>query len=449
MDRATLLELGRRWSGRLFFSGADQLIGSAANFVVGILLARWLGSAEYGRYAVALSLQLFMLCVYSELITEPMSVLAHSRYSETPHGYYRALLRLHILACAAILVLTLGTMAVLAIGAQLDVPPALWAAALAVPLTFLYWLLRRFCYVQGDALGASCGSMLYAVCLLGLLALGRTHMSSARAYAFAGAASGVASAFLHFRLGSSRNKASASATAPPDLRDVLRRHLESARWTLPASVAQALGPLAISPTLAAVAGVSAAGTLRAVQNLTLPLLQAQAAITTLMLPWMARRHVEAGADGLRRTVVRVIALLSAGGLPYALVVGWLGTPLLQLLYAQHDYAQEVKLLYPLLLATLVGCVSGPAITAMRAVNLARGVMWMKVTAAAATWTLGIPLVYALGLIGAGAAQLVVAIAEALVSAWFLLPLLRARRQSDTALNAVSSARTRAPTEPHP
>src|SRR5690242_14243325 len=58
----------------------DQGLNSGSNFVVSLLLARWLTSEEYGAYALAYSIFLLLSGFHNALILEPMSVLGPSSY---------------------------------------------------------------------------------------------------------------------------------------------------------------------------------------------------------------------------------------------------------------------------------------------------------------------------------------------------------------------------------
>ena len=70
----------RNWSHRGVLAILDQGLISGSNFVVAILLARWLTPKEYGTYALAFEVFLFMAALYGSLILEPMSVFGPSLY---------------------------------------------------------------------------------------------------------------------------------------------------------------------------------------------------------------------------------------------------------------------------------------------------------------------------------------------------------------------------------
>ncbi|MDR7400087.1 MAG: hypothetical protein QN144_12370, partial [Armatimonadota bacterium] len=74
------LARARVWASRGLWAVADQGLFSGANFVVNVLLARWLSPAEYGAFAVALSIFYLLAGFHSAVLTEPMMVFGAGRY---------------------------------------------------------------------------------------------------------------------------------------------------------------------------------------------------------------------------------------------------------------------------------------------------------------------------------------------------------------------------------
>ena len=64
----------RPWLGKGFWALLDQGLFSGANFLVNILLARWLPPEEYGAFAVAMSVFYLLAGFHTAVLTEPMMV---------------------------------------------------------------------------------------------------------------------------------------------------------------------------------------------------------------------------------------------------------------------------------------------------------------------------------------------------------------------------------------
>ena len=83
----------------------DHGLISASNFLLGIVLARYLGSEQYGAYALAFSTFVLLSLVHSALAMEPMSVFAPSIYRKTAREYLGLLLWVQIAATGIIVAL--------------------------------------------------------------------------------------------------------------------------------------------------------------------------------------------------------------------------------------------------------------------------------------------------------------------------------------------------------
>jgi len=68
------------WVKKSGFAILDQALFSGANFLVNILLARWLPPEDYGAFAVALSIYYLLLNLHTAVLTEPMMVFGAGKY---------------------------------------------------------------------------------------------------------------------------------------------------------------------------------------------------------------------------------------------------------------------------------------------------------------------------------------------------------------------------------
>jgi O-antigen/teichoic acid export membrane protein len=71
---------------------ADQAMVSGVNFLVGIILARVLGVAGYGRFVLAFSAVLFLNSIQMSLILAPMMVLGAKKNQDEQPAYFGAVL---------------------------------------------------------------------------------------------------------------------------------------------------------------------------------------------------------------------------------------------------------------------------------------------------------------------------------------------------------------------
>src|SRR5215467_8588021 len=79
---AGLWSRSRTWVGKGVLAMCDQGVIAAGNFLMSLLLARQLTSANYGAYALALEIFLLLSVFYASFILEPISVFGPSTYRD-------------------------------------------------------------------------------------------------------------------------------------------------------------------------------------------------------------------------------------------------------------------------------------------------------------------------------------------------------------------------------
>src|SRR5690348_15343216 len=138
----------RNWSHRGVLAILDQGLISGSNFVVAILLARWLTPRQYGTYALAFEIFLFLAALYGSLILEPMSVFGPSLYKGNLVSYLGGLLRIHCVISFLMTALLFATAAIIhTYKPESFLPDALVGVSVATPCLLLFWLARRGFYV--------------------------------------------------------------------------------------------------------------------------------------------------------------------------------------------------------------------------------------------------------------------------------------------------------------
>lgn len=95
------------WATKGGLAIVDQGLISGSNFLLGILLARWLAPEQYGAYALAFSAFLLLTFLYQALLLEPMAVFSGAAYRKSLRGYLGALLWIH-LVLSVVVVVVLG-----------------------------------------------------------------------------------------------------------------------------------------------------------------------------------------------------------------------------------------------------------------------------------------------------------------------------------------------------
>jgi O-antigen/teichoic acid export membrane protein len=369
---------------------------ATSNFILSILLARWLTPQEYGAFGLAFAVFLFVGSMQQATLIEPMLVFGPGRYKERLPEYLGALVYGHLgfsgLGSIALLLAGLG----FSLWGSRALSDALVALALAGPFILLLWLMRRACYVRLEPrLAASGGAWYMALMVAGAFVLYWVGwLSTATALGVMGISSLMVSIWLMVRL---------HVELPPLrkgtlTRDALEHHWKYGRWSV-ANKALAWVPHNIFYILLPIWGGLAAGaSFRALMNLLMPVLQANAALAVLLLPvFVGARERSAFAAQVR---LALIPFVSASAL-YWVLLGIFHDPIVTLAYGGR-YAEYASLLWLLGLVPLVASVKEVVSQSLRALERPDWLFFAFMLSAVVTATVGVWCVYQWGLIGAGA-----------------------------------------------
>jgi O-antigen/teichoic acid export membrane protein len=361
-----------RWLNKGSLAILDQGLISGSNFVLSILLARWLTPALYGAYAVAFGIFVLLTLVYGALVLEPMSVFGGAAFRKSLRAYLRSLIWIH-LAIAVAVVVGVGAASTLmrASGSGRDVGQALWGVALAAPCILFMWVIRRALYLRMAPGKAISGAVMYcALIFSGLWLLNQfsflSPLTALLLMGFSALCAGIwLLAFLRATLPHDTEPA-------PALGGVWSRHWIYGRWALFSSLAAWIPAYIFYPLVTRFSGLAASGELRALNNFVSPLDQTLAALSLLFLPYAARVRAERGVQEFRSLAGKLLALSIGGSALYWLIVVNFRLPIFRLLYS-GKYSEVAYLLPAVALGSILWCAAyGPAI-ALRAMESPKSV----------------------------------------------------------------------------
>jgi O-antigen/teichoic acid export membrane protein len=410
----------RRWGTRALFALMDQGLISGSNFVTGVILARWLGPAEYGAYALAFATFLLLSLLYQAVVLEPMSVFGGSTYRSTLRHYLGQLVWLQATVAAACIFLLVGAAAVSSVvGRSGQLAQALLGVSFAAPGVLLLSFARRALYLEYRSRGAAIGALLYTGMLLAAMwVIYRLLLLSAlSAFIAMGTAALLTSISLLVRV---RPRLRETRSAQ-ELRTLGRHHWQYGRWALVSAFLIWLPWNVYYSVVGTYLGLATAGALRALLNLTMPMTQLYTALALLLLPRTASiAQAEGWAGAKRQAIIIAGSFTLVAALYWTMVIYW-RAPLLQFLYS-GQYANIAGLLPWLAIASVLsGTVFGP-MCAFRAMQSPATVCWVFLVSSAIGVGVGIPATLSYGLSG-----VVLGISISSVLAVVIAAILLARR----------------------
>ena len=410
----------RRWLRRSGAAMVDQGSFAASSFALNVLLARWLAPGDYGAFVTAYATLTLLGTVHTAFVTDPLLLLGPGKYRAVLEEYWPAVVRGHWLLSATLSLALMVVVVALRWGVGADVLPILLPLALVAPFVLYQWLARRVCYAVSRPDVAAQGGVLYLVLLLGgAYALQQTGWLWPTTALVALAVASLGSAqWILLRL---RLPRPSDPGARGTWRAVVADHWSYGRWatlSLPLGWVRRDGYVIM---VSALAGLEAAGTLRAVLNLLMPLVHAGTALAAVALPALARI-----ADG--RTFERGarIAMLLAGsvGVVYGLLTFAFGAQLLSWLYAGR-YDTDMGMIAAFSLMAVAIAVVRALDTVLKARNEVRMVFVGSLIAALTLAVIGAPAIVRWQVTGA-AGSMAVSYYAAAVSLWILDAVARRR-----------------------
>jgi O-antigen/teichoic acid export membrane protein len=386
------------WVHRGGFAILDQGLISGSNFLVSILLARWLVPEQYGAYAVAFGIFVLLSVVYQALVLEPMAVFGGSSYRDGLRGYILSLLWIHLTISLAIVAL-IGSSAFIAkeFSHSTVLAGALAGIMIASPCVLIFWLVRRAFYLGLAASKAAMGAFVYSsVSMVGLYLLYRRGLLSPfTAFALMGLAALGTAAYNFTRIWGKL----ADSTPAPGVAESWRRHWAYGRWALASSVANWIPAYVYYPLLSTFAGMAASGQLKAVMNFMLPIEQVKAALALLFLPYAARVQAQRGPSSVGKLSTRLTFVSVGIAGAYWATILLLRHPLFHFLYSGR-YSEVAHLLPAVAFGSVIwSACFGPA-TALRAMESPASVFVAYALATFLSLLIGVPASWAFGVTGA-------------------------------------------------
>jgi O-antigen/teichoic acid export membrane protein len=424
----------RSWITKGSLAIADQGLISGSNFLIGILLARWLIPTQYGAFSLAFSVFLLLSYVYQSLLAEPQAVFSGSTYSRCLRGYFKALLNIQCLVTLFGVVL-LGSSAgiVYLSGKAQGLPGALAGVAIASPCILFFWLMRRAYYMNLVPSRAAIGAVLY--CLLAISGLFFAYrealISPFSAYLVMAVAALATGLFLLSQI---------SKALPPDLSpaptaaQAWHKHWDYGRWALAVSVVTWIPYYMYYPLVSAFSGMAQAGQLRALMNLALPIEQSYTALSILFLPYAARVCREKGISSCGPLARKIAMLFVLGALTYWAAMIPLRGIVFHVLYGGR-YTEVASLIPYVALGSTLWCAAfGPAIL-LRAIESPDSIFYARIASSALSLAVGIPATRAFGLWGVVASIIVANFVALMISVYILFQKSNSIAISDKALAA--------------
>jgi O-antigen/teichoic acid export membrane protein len=413
-QNSNLMPVLMNWVTKGSWAVMDQGLFAVSNFLLNVMLARWLTPSDYGAFTVAFSIFLFIGAAHFAMLIEPMLVFGPAKYAGRQAAYLDMLMVGHwaLVAPASLGLLVSG--AVLGLSRPGALSSALVGFAIAGPLILLTWLLRRACYLRFEPRLAALAGLMYLVLIVaGLSALYQQRLLSIwSALGLLVVASLITNLWLFNRL----HIALPSLTSQGLFREMLSDHWGYGRWAVGTMLlmSAATGGEAYFLLLPIWHGLDASAALKALVNLTTPLRNTLIALGILILPVLARVR---GTAGFGRLISLAMVMFVVGAVAYWVPLVLFHRPVLAWLYGGR-YGEHVEVLWFLGVYLLTSSVTDVLGGGLRALERPDLIFRANILAAATAVMFGVWATARWGVIGAGAGIALASATRALAMWWY-------------------------------
>lgn len=321
---------GLPWATKWSLALLDQGLTSGSNFLLAILLARWLTAAQYGAYALAFSVFLLLASVNDSLITEPMMVFGPSSYQSLKREYLGSLLRIQgLIGIAFSILLALAALITGHVGSSRILASTLAGLSMSTPCTLILYVARYANYLEQRPGRAAAGALLYCMLTLGatFIVYKRGSLSPFTAFDIIGTSSILTAIFMLFRL-----KPILMPSASMSPMRVWAEHWSYGRWSLGSAALRWVPGNILYSMTGAFLGLADTGALKALLNLLLPLSNGVSSFSLLFQPYVSGVFAKGGERSTRAPTAVVTILYIAVGTIYTVLLVAFRHPVSRLLY---------------------------------------------------------------------------------------------------------------------
>ncbi len=375
----------------------DQAFISATNFVTTVVLARALGPANYGAFALVYAAIFFASALQSALVTRPHNVIG-ATYSGADYRRYSGATATSQLWLVGVLAGIVSIAALFARGATWSIAPLLLPLLPAIIAWQLQEFFRRVLYTEGRLKLAFINDVVsYGAQAIGIIALAHYgHLTGARALYIVGLTSAVAAALGLWMI---RESLDLREMGHPTRGRWLAENWRFGKWIFAAIVVAASSSQLYTALIGGLVSVAEAGVFRALITIFGPARILLTAMETSLTPAAARIFAEKGQPGLHSFIVRVIAMTAPLMAAYGILVSLFATPILGTLLGEQ-YRRYGWLLALLALTYVLMYLLSPVVIALEGRRVSAPVFHAGLWSGVIGLTVGIAAIHLFGLLGA-------------------------------------------------
>ncbi|HAX97553.1 MAG TPA: hypothetical protein DCY12_01295 [Candidatus Atribacteria bacterium] len=373
---------------------ADQALFAGSNFLLNILLARWLSQNDFGVFTTIYSWFFILLGIQTALFVDPLLVYGPGLYKDVFTNYIHHLIKINFLFIfiSSIFIGILGC-----ISTSIELRIGFFGLAISSMFILFQFLIRRTFYVISKPEISLIGGIIYSILLIFLLYISyRLKIASLfLAFIMIGLANLGSLIWFFYKLKSNFK----SNTTFLSRNEILENHWRYGRWALATSILSWIPNNLFFSVLAFQGNFLENAALKAIMNTILPIQHSFNAITTVLVPDFVKVAIEKSVQGIRKAIVKPFLIFTIIAILYFIFLSIFKDWVLFLLY-QDKYIIYAYLLPYVGIIPIFGAGFNVFTSALRALNRPKEIFWSYFFTSFFIISIGVYLVLTFGIIGA-------------------------------------------------
>jgi len=381
------------WGKRVSYTILDQGFFSGSNFIVSLLLARYIDASAYGVFSITYSIFLFISGIYNSLVLEPINVLGPKNHDNDLLLYKKQSIKLHFLVTGLLTILGLiCTLIFWLTKVQSIYIEISLVISFSFPFILFFWLARQCAYLETKPRVAFYGSVIYAMIYIGffLVLVFTSKIQVGYIFVDMALASTVSGLIVFSQIGVrwSTNSIIQRFRFPT----IIKENWLFGRWILFSSLAYGISSLIYSPLIGFVLGVEQAGIFRGMQNFFQPFTQVVTGLSLLITPYLSRKRFTSSEREFKTHTFFLIGLSLLLAIVYSGIVLLFASPVINAVYNNSIYDQNIWIIPYLGISTIFAALDSALGVFYRVKEKTFIVFYGKIAGAIAVLVISLPMV---------------------------------------------------------
>jgi len=320
-----------QWARKGGWAVLDQALFSSANFILSLMLARWMTPVQYGSFSIGFSIFLLIAGLQNAFLLEPMSIIGPAQHKGHLKKYNAVLLRLQLCLSLLIVFILLLISMFIKIFNNKDLSELFIVIAAASPFILLFWLVRRMPYLENEPRIASLGTFTYFnLVILLTISIRYYNITLSPKIAYFVLAFSSLTATLTILLTINYNLKTDNQIVNTHI--VSTENWRYGKWVAITSIVYWLSGDIYLFLSAGFLGLEEAAALKALSNLVMPLNQIITALGLVILPIIAGRFGQVSSEKMNRDIVSIGFIFTVISIVYIILLFIFDDTLISIIY---------------------------------------------------------------------------------------------------------------------